>query len=165
MNRIDFYTGKVFLGAFFGSLAVFATLFLAVDAMGTLVKFSGTPLSSVVTYYLFYLPEVLSKMIPMACVMATVMMMTSLNRAGEMVALFAAGIESFGGLHCAGFVKRDEGIEVGLCFRARQRRRGQRLAADLAGAEIGGGLRGGELVQIDRRLRHCGRRCGDGEAG
>lgn len=92
MNRIDFYTAKVFLGAFFGALLVFATLFLAVDAMSTLVKFSGTSLTSIVAYYLFYLPEVLSKMIPMACVMALVITMSSLNRAGEMVALFAAGM-------------------------------------------------------------------------
>ena len=34
-------------------------------------------------------------MIPMACVMATVIMMSSLNRAGEMVALFAAGMSLF----------------------------------------------------------------------
>lgn len=95
MNRIDIYTAKVFLAAFFGALAVFATLFLAVDALSTLVKFSGTPITSVVSYYLFYLPEVLAKMIPMACVMALVMTMTGLNRQGEMVALFASGMSLF----------------------------------------------------------------------
>lgn len=95
MNRIDLYTGKVFLGAFFGALAVFATLFLAVDALSTLVKFSGTPVTSVISYYLFYLPEVLAKMVPMACVMALVVTLSALNRAGEMVALFAAGMSLF----------------------------------------------------------------------
>ncbi len=92
MNRIDIYTGKVYLGAFFGALLVFATLFLAVDALSTLVKFSGVSLTSVISYYLFYLPEVLSKMIPMACVMALVVTMSSLNRTSEMIALFASGM-------------------------------------------------------------------------
>lgn len=92
MNRIDLYTAKVFLGTFFGALLVFATLFLAVDALSTLVKFSGTSLTSVIAFYLFYLPEVLLKMIPMACVMALVMTMSSLSKAGEMVALFASGM-------------------------------------------------------------------------
>ncbi len=95
MNRIDIYTAKVFLGAFLGALLVFATLFLAVDALSTLVKYSGTPLASVVTYYLFYLPEVLLKMIPMACVMALVIMMSGLNRTSEMIALFASGMSLF----------------------------------------------------------------------
>lgn len=95
MNRIDLYTGRLFVGAFLGALMVFATLFLAVDALSTLVKFSGTPLSSIISYYSFYLPEVLGKMIPMACVMAMVITMSSLSRAGELVALFAAGMSLF----------------------------------------------------------------------
>lgn len=95
MNRIDLYVVKLFWGFFAGALLVFATLFLAVDALSTLVKFSGVDFSSIFLFYLFYLPEVLSKMIPVACVVATVMTMTSLNRAGELVALYAAGMGLF----------------------------------------------------------------------
>lgn len=95
MNRIDLYTTRLFWGFFIGALVVFATMFLAVDAMSTLTKYSGTALSSIMTYYVLYLPEVLSKMIPVACVVATVMTMTSLNRAGELVALYASGMGLF----------------------------------------------------------------------
>ena len=79
-------------------------------------------------------------------------------------ALLAAGVEGFGGFHRAGLVQRDEGVELGLCLGARQRRRGQRLAGDLAGAEIGGGLRRGELIQIDSRLSCRWRRRGKDKA-
>jgi len=92
MNRIDVYTSKLFWGAFIGALLVFATMFLAVDALGTLVKFSGVPFDSIVQFYLFYLPEVLSKMIPVACVVALVLTLSSMNRTNEMVALFASGM-------------------------------------------------------------------------
>jgi lipopolysaccharide export system permease protein len=95
MNRIDLYVTRLYWGFFLGALLVFATLFLAVDALSTLVKYSGLDLSSLVLFYAFYLPEVLSKMIPVACVVATVMTMTSLNRAGELVALYAAGLGLF----------------------------------------------------------------------
>lgn len=95
MNRIDLYTSKLFWGFFLGALLVFATLFTAVDALSTLVKFSGIPFQYIFEFYLFYLPEVLSKMIPVACVVATVMTLTSLNRAGELVALYAAGMGLF----------------------------------------------------------------------
>lgn len=92
MNRIDVYTSKLFWGSFIGALLVFATMFLAVDALSTLVKFSGTPLASVISYYLFYLPEVLSKMIPVACVVAMVLTLSSMNRTSELIALYAAGM-------------------------------------------------------------------------
>ncbi|MFN8791688.1 MAG: LPS export ABC transporter permease LptG [Bdellovibrionales bacterium] len=92
MNRIDIYTSKVFWGAFIGALLVFATMFVAVDALGTLVKFSGTPFTSVVAYYLMYLPEVISKMIPVACVVALVLTLSSMNRTSELIALYAAGM-------------------------------------------------------------------------
>lgn len=95
MNRIDLYVVKLFWGFFAGALLVFATLFIAVEALGTLVKFSGVDFASIFMYYAFYLPEVLSKMIPVACVVATVMTMSSLNRAGELVALYAAGMGLF----------------------------------------------------------------------
>jgi lipopolysaccharide export system permease protein len=95
VNRIDLYTARLFWGFFLGALLVFSTLFIAVDALSVLVKFSGVPFVSIFQYYLFYLPEVLSKMIPMACVVALVMALSSLNRAGELVALYAAGMGLF----------------------------------------------------------------------
>jgi len=78
--------------------------------------------------------------------------------------LLAAGVEGFGGLHRASLVERDEGVELGPCLGTRQRRRCQRLAGDLAGAEIGSGLRRGELIQVDRRLGCRGGRRGEDKA-
>lgn len=57
-----------------------------------LVKFSGSALGPIMQYYLFYLPEILSKMIPVACVVATVLTLSSMNRSSELVALYATGM-------------------------------------------------------------------------
>jgi hypothetical protein len=78
--------------------------------------------------------------------------------------LLAAGVEGLSGFHRAGLVERDEGVELGLCLGPRQRRRGQRLAGNLAGAEIGGSLRCGKLIQIDRLLGCRRRRRGEDKA-
>ncbi len=95
MNRIDRYTVWLFWGYFIGGLLVFLTLFIAVDAMGTLTEFKDVAGSSILRYYLSSLPEILIRLLPVACVLGLILTLSSLNKANELVALFAAGMSLF----------------------------------------------------------------------
>jgi lipopolysaccharide export system permease protein len=95
LARIDRYLLGIFWGAFAAGLLVFLTLFIATDAMSTLVKYKDVSTLVLSQYYLFYSPEVMYKMLPIACVVGMVMTISSLNKGSELVALFAAGMSLF----------------------------------------------------------------------
>ena len=95
MNRIDRYTTWLFWGYFLGAMAVFLKLFSAVDAMSTLTEYKGVAASALVKYYLFYFPEIIRQLLPVACLLGTILTLSSLNKANELVALFAAGMSLF----------------------------------------------------------------------
>lgn len=92
MNRIDRYILSLFWTYFLSGLIVFVTLFLAIDALSTLVQYQGLAMSSVVRYYLLFAPEVIQKMLPVACLLGTVLTLSTLNKGNELVALYAAGL-------------------------------------------------------------------------
>ena len=93
--RIDRYLLGLFWTAFSASLIVFLTLFIATDAMSTLVKYKEISSIILLKYYALYSPEVIYKMLPIACVVGTVMTISSLNKGSELVALFASGLSLF----------------------------------------------------------------------
>jgi lipopolysaccharide export system permease protein len=95
MNRIDRYISGLFWTYFIGGSLVFLTIFLAIDAMSTMVSYKGIELGVLLRYYLYYLPEIYSKLLPVACLLATVLSISAMNKANEMVALFAAGMSLF----------------------------------------------------------------------
>lgn len=95
LNRIDRYLLGLYWSAFIAALFIFLTLFIASDAMSSLVKYKDVSSLVMIRYYLFYTPEVLYKMIPVACVVGTVMTISSLNKGSELVALFATGMSLF----------------------------------------------------------------------
>ncbi len=92
MNRIDFYTSKLFWGYFIGALLVFVTIFSAVDAMSMMVNYKGVDTSALLRYYAYAFPDGIEKMLPVACLMGTVLTLSSLNKANELVALHASGM-------------------------------------------------------------------------
>ncbi|MCX7977867.1 MAG: LPS export ABC transporter permease LptG [Bdellovibrionaceae bacterium] len=92
MFRIDRYIMSVFWAFFAGGLLVFVTIFMAVDAMSTLVTYPGVSSSALASYYLYYLPEVINKIVPIACVLGAVMTLATMARNNELVALFASGM-------------------------------------------------------------------------
>ena len=92
MNRIDYYTSKLFWGYFIGALLVFVTIFSAVDAMSMMVNYKGVETSALLRYYIYAFPDGLQKMLPVACLMATVLTLSTLNKANELVALHASGM-------------------------------------------------------------------------
>lgn len=92
MNRIDRYTSWLFWGYFIGGLLVFLTLFTAIDAMSTMMEYKNVATSAMLRYYLYSFPEIIHKLLPVACLMGTILTISSLNKANELVALFASGM-------------------------------------------------------------------------
>lgn len=92
MNRMDRYTLGLFWLFFTGSVLAFVTMYLAIDAMGTMVGYEGVSLASILRYYAYVAPEMVYRMIPVAGLMATIFTLSSLQRAGELIALFSLGL-------------------------------------------------------------------------
>lgn len=91
MNLIDRYIARHFIGFFFGGILVFLTVFLAIDILSTFVSYPGTAVDPLIKYYLFYIPDLFQKMIPVSCLLGTILCLSSLNKSNELIALFAAG--------------------------------------------------------------------------
>lgn len=91
LNRIDRYVSAYFWGYFIASLIVFVTLFVAVDVLTTTIQYqvSGAIL---LRYFGFYIPEFMYRMMPVACLMATIMTLSTLQRGNELIALFSVGM-------------------------------------------------------------------------
>lgn len=91
-SRIDRYLLALFWSSFIAGLLVFVTLFIATDAMSSILKYQNVASSIFLKYYLYYAPEIIYKMIPVACVVGMVMTIASLNKGSELIALFASGM-------------------------------------------------------------------------
>lgn len=95
MNRIDRYVSGLFWVSFIGGSLVFVTIFLAVDAMSTMVSHKDLSLTVLANYYLYYVPEIFNKLLPIACLLGVILAISAMNKANELVALFAAGMSLF----------------------------------------------------------------------
>lgn len=91
MVRIDRYIAKHFIGFFLGGILVFLTVFLAIDVLSTYVSYPSATADTLIKYYLFYAPDLFQKMIPVSCLLGTILCLSSLNKSNELIALFAAG--------------------------------------------------------------------------
>lgn len=91
MIRIDRYIAKHFIGFFLGGILVFLTVFLAIDVLSTYVSYPSATADTLIKYYLFYIPDLFQKMIPVSCLLGTILCLSSLNKSNELIALFAAG--------------------------------------------------------------------------
>ena len=95
MNKVDRYILGMYWGFFIAALLVLAVLFLATDALSLMVRSADVPLTSILKYYTYYLPEIIHKMIPVSCVVGTVLTISTLNKGSELIALFASGLSLF----------------------------------------------------------------------
>ncbi len=95
MFLIDRVLLKMFWSFFLGTLTVFVTLFIAIEAMSMLVNYSGISPGTIFRYYMFGLPDVVGKMLPVACLSGLMLTMSTLNKNNELVALFASGLSLF----------------------------------------------------------------------
>lgn len=92
MNRIDRYLSGLFWLYFLGGLTVFVTLMLAVDAMSNIVAYEGIELAVWARYYGYYVPEIVYRMVPVACLMGVIFTISTIHRANELTALFTMGL-------------------------------------------------------------------------
>lgn len=57
-----------------------------------MVNNKGVETSALLRYYAYSFPDVIQKMLPVACLMGTILTLSNLNKGNELVALFAAGM-------------------------------------------------------------------------
>lgn len=91
INLIDRYISKLFLTYFFSGLIVFLTLRITADATGLSVQYD-VPISTLVNYYLYSLPQFIYEMIPVGCLVACIFTLGTMSRANELTALFSTGM-------------------------------------------------------------------------
>lgn len=92
MQLIDRYILKLFLLYLVAGIAVFVTLYLTVDAMTFAMRNADAAPSALLKYYSYHTPWVIYQLIPVACLMATLFTMATLNKTNELTALFSMGM-------------------------------------------------------------------------
>lgn len=92
MQLIDRYILKLFLLYLVAGLLVFVTLYLTMDFMTFGLKNADAPTASLVKYYGYKAPWVVYQLIPVACLLATLFTLSTLNRTNELTALFSMGL-------------------------------------------------------------------------
>lgn len=89
---IDQYVARLFALFFLAGLAVFTTLFLAVDFLSFAMRFSDAGMDSLIRYYAYFTPAIIYQMIPVGSLLAIVFTLSALNKSNELVALFSSGM-------------------------------------------------------------------------
>lgn len=87
---IDRYISRTYISYFLAGLTVFVTLFLIVDFMVTTSRYD-VGMGVFAQFYACYAVEILYQLIPVACLMATIFTLGTLNKSNELVALFSMG--------------------------------------------------------------------------
>lgn len=91
ITLLDRYIGRSFLFFFAAGLLVFVTLFLAIDFVTATSKYQ-VGLSVFLEYYSYYTFEVIYQLFPVACLLATIFTLGTLNKNSELVAMFSMGL-------------------------------------------------------------------------
>lgn len=94
MTIIDRYILKSFILYLFAGLTVFVTLFMAIDFVTATSKYD-VGLIIFAKYYLYYTFEILSQLMPVACLLGTLFTLGTLNKNSELVAMFSMGMSLF----------------------------------------------------------------------
>jgi len=97
MTRLDRYMIRHWLLLFIPTMVVLGAVYLASDAAFTLWEYINRDLSPahIAMHYLFKTPNILYQMAPIASLIATLLTMANMKRAGEMTAVLATGIGGF----------------------------------------------------------------------
>lgn len=94
MRILDRYVIKSTLGVFFGCIILFIFLYIIADLFGHLDEIlkQKTALAILKQYYLAYLPVIFVQIAPIACLLATLYTLGTLNRNNEVIAMRASGL-------------------------------------------------------------------------
>lgn len=88
---MDRHILKLFWGYFFASLVALVTLFVAIDALTQLLAQHAVMPGTLLLYYLYYIPSIMQQLIPAACLASTLLVLSGMNKANELTALFTFG--------------------------------------------------------------------------
>lgn len=91
LTIIDRYLIKNFLIFFVAGLAVFVTIFMAIEFTSTSMRFD-VGLDVLGRYYQNYIPIIIYQLIPVGAMVGTLFTLSSLNRNSELLALFSLGM-------------------------------------------------------------------------
>jgi len=94
MKIVDKYLVKGFLGPFIWCLVLFTVMAVIIDVFSfidDIVKF-GIPLSSIVAFYVYYIPTIFVQVTPMAALLSTIQVLSNLNKNNEIIAMKSSGI-------------------------------------------------------------------------
>src|SRR4051812_17171429 len=92
MQLIDRYILKLFLLFLVAGILVFVTLYLTVDVMSFALRNADATGTALFKYYSYKTPAVIYQLMPVACLMATLFTLSTLNRTNELTALFSLGM-------------------------------------------------------------------------
>ena len=91
---LDQYLSKSFISYYFFSLLVLTSLFLLIDVVTSLNRFQ-VPGHIFLAYYFNYSPWVISQMMPIAGVLATVFLFVNLQKNNELVIFYSLGLSVY----------------------------------------------------------------------
>lgn len=94
MKILDIYVLKHFIKNLLFGLLCFILIFVLVDLFENVDKFLDKELSAfaIFLYYLYFIPEILKLITPVAMLLATLFLMSKFNNYSELVAIKASGI-------------------------------------------------------------------------
>lgn len=93
MDRIDRYILRQFILTFLFGILAFVVIFVAVNLMENLDEFfdRNLPVTLIVQYYLYYVPEIVHLVVPIAILLASLFTIGRLDQTSELTAIRAAG--------------------------------------------------------------------------
>lgn len=91
MSILDRYIASEFWKAFFGALFAFLALFMSADALRQGIR-EEIPAAYALQYTFYQMPEIIVMLLPAACLMGTLITLSSMARKNELIAMFASAI-------------------------------------------------------------------------
>lgn len=93
MDTLDRFLIREFTMYFLVVIFGLAFLFLGIDFMSNMWGFK-LPMATVVQIYGYKLPAALQQFLPVACLMATLLVLTTMSRQNEILALYSSGVST-----------------------------------------------------------------------
>jgi lipopolysaccharide export system permease protein len=97
MKLIDRYIVRQFVSHFFFALLAIIMIFIIIDLMENVDDFidRGAPVGIVIVYYIYFIPEMVKSMIPVAMLLSSLFTTGKLSNQNELVAMKAGGISLY----------------------------------------------------------------------
>jgi len=97
MRLIDKYIVKQFVSHFFFALVAIIMIFIIIDLMENVDDFidAGAPAQIIAIYYIYFIPEMIKSMIPVAMLLSSLFTTGKLSNQNELVAMKAGGVSLY----------------------------------------------------------------------